>query len=245
MATVDVVLPVLNEEHSLPSCVERLRGFLDSDVGEHTCKIVIVDNGSTDGTLDVAKRLSVENPGLVDYIHLDVRGRGLALRKAWLDSEADVVSYMDVDLSTELAAFPVLVDSIVNDGYHVAFGSRLAHGSNTARSLKREFISRTYNTIIRLGMRTKFHDAQCGFKAVSRDAARVLVPAVVNNHWFFDTELLVIAERRGFRMKEIPVVWREDPDSRVKTTRTSIEMLKGLARLRFGGIPEVDPPEGR
>jgi hypothetical protein len=135
-----------------------------------------------------------------------------------------------------------MVDSIVRDGYHVAFGSRLAPGSKTTRSLKREFISRTYNTIIKIAMWTKFRDAQCGFKAMSREAARVLIPAVVNNHWFFDTEFLVIAERRGFRMKEIPVVWSEDPDSRVKTTRTSIEMLKGLARLRFGGIPKVDPP---
>ena len=244
MATVDVVIPVLNEEHSLPSCIERLGAFLERNLSEHTCKMLVADNGSTDGTLDVAKRLSAENPGRVDYIHLDVRGRGLALRRAWLESEADVVSYMDVDLSTELAAFPLLVDSIVRDGYHVAFGSRLARGSSTSRSFKREFISRTYNSIIRLGMRTKFHDAQCGFKAVSREAAQVLVPAVVNNHWFFDTELLVIAERRGFRMKEIPVEWHEDPDSRVKTAQTSMEMLKGLARLRFGGIPKVDSPDG-
>jgi glycosyltransferase involved in cell wall biosynthesis len=245
VATVEVVIPVLNEEHSLPSCVESLTTFLGNNLEQHACKITIADNGSTDGTLDVAKRLSADDSSHVGYTHLDVRGRGLALRKAWLESEADVVSYMDVDLSTELAAFPVLVDSIVRDGYHVAFGSRLARGANTRRSFKREFISRSYNTIIRLGMRTRFHDAQCGFKAVSREAARVLVPAVVNNHWFFDTELLVIADRRGFRMKEIPVEWYEDPDTRVKTAQTSIEMLKGLARLRFGGIPKVDPPGGK
>ena len=244
MASVDIVVPVLNEEQALAPCIDQLRDFLAGALKQHTWRIVVADNGSTDGTLNVAKAQAKRHPKQVGYVHLDVRGRGRALRRAWLESDADVVSYMDVDLSTGLDAFPELVDAIVDDGYHVAFGSRLASGARTTRSLKREAISRSYNLMIRLGMRAHFQDAQCGFKALSRGSAQVLVPAVVNNHWFFDTELLLIAEKRGFRLKEVPVEWKEDPDSRVKIVRTAIEDLQGLARLRLGGIPEVEPPTG-
>ncbi|MDA0797097.1 MAG: glycosyltransferase family 2 protein [Chloroflexi bacterium] len=244
MASVDVVIPVLNEEHSLPRCIEQLRDSLSTSLPQHQCRIVVADNGSTDGTLDVAKAEASAHPAQVAYVHLDVRGRGRALRKAWLESDADVVSYMDVDLSTGLDAFPAMVNGIVEDGYHVAFGSRLAKGAHIKRSPKREVISRTYNLMIRALMQTRFRDAQCGFKALSRGAAQALVPTIVNNHWFFDTELLVIAEKRGFRMLEVPVTWDEDADTRVKIMPTVMEDLKGLARLRWGGIPEVEPPKG-
>jgi glycosyltransferase involved in cell wall biosynthesis len=233
----------LNEERALPACLDTLGGFLAAELPQHACRIVVADNGSTDGTLRVAREYERRMPGRIAVTHLDVRGRGRALRKAWIESAADVLSYMDVDLSTGLDAFPKLVDAIVTDGYHVAFGSRLAPGARTTRSLKRELISRAYNGIIRLSVGTHFRDAQCGFKAVSRATAQTIVPAIVDNAWFFDTELLVIAEKRGFRMKEIPVSWREDPDSRVKIVQTSVEDLKGLARLRFGGIPRVSPSD--
>jgi glycosyltransferase involved in cell wall biosynthesis len=244
VASVDVVIPVLNEEHSLPRCIAQLREFLSTSLPQHQCRIVIADNGSTDGTLDVAKAEATAHPDQVAYVHLDVRGRGLALRKAWLESDADVLSYMDVDLSTGLDAFPTMINGIVDDGYHVAFGSRLARGARITRSPKREFISQTYNLIIRTLMRTRFRDAQCGFKALSRGAAQALIPTIVNNHWFFDTELLVIAEKRRFRMLEVPVEWDEDPDTRVKIVQTVTEDLKGLSRLRLGGIPEATPPAG-
>lgn len=244
MATVEIVIPVLNEERALPPCVEKLSSFLAQSLAEHDWKIVIADNGSTDATLDVCKRLASERPNDVGYVHLDVRGRGLALRTAWLASEADIVAYMDVDLSTGLDALPTMVNAIANDGVHVAFGSRLKRGANIRRSLKREVISRAYNMIIKATMWTRFEDAQCGFKALSRGAAQALVPKVVNNHWFFDTELLVIAEKSGFRMLEVPVTWDEDADTRVKIVGTAVEDLKGLARLRFGGIPHATPPAG-
>jgi glycosyltransferase involved in cell wall biosynthesis len=244
LATVEVVIPVLNEERALPPCVEELGAFLATSLSEHDWKIVIADNGSTDGTLEVCKRLAAERPDDVGYVHLDIRGRGRALRKAWLESDADVVSYMDVDLSTGLDAFPTMVNAIVNDGVHVAFGSRLKKGAKTKRSLKREAISRAYNMIIKTMMWTRFQDAQCGFKAMSHGAAQALIPKVVNNHWFFDTELLVIAEKSGFRMLEVPVTWDEDADTRVKIVKTAAEDLQGLARLRFRGIPRVTPPTG-
>ena len=244
MAAVDVVIPVLNEERALPACLDTLRGFLSKELAEHRWRIVVADNGSTDGTLAVAEASAKEHPGEVAYVHLDERGRGRALRRAWGESTADVVSYMDVDLSTGLEAFPRLVSAVALEGYDVAIGSRLAQGARTTRSRKREAISRVYNTVIRLSMGTRFTDAQCGFKALSRRAAAVLIPVVENNHWFFDTELLVIAERRGFRIKEVPVEWREDPDTRVKLVPTVLEDLKGLARLRLRGIPAVEPPSG-
>jgi glycosyltransferase involved in cell wall biosynthesis len=242
VASVEVVIPVLNEERDLPPCIEQLSAFLAGSLAGHEWRIIVADNGSTDGTLDVCKRLASERPDEVGYVHLDVRGRGLALRTAWLASEADIVSYMDVDLSTGLDAFPTMVNAIANDGVQVAFGSRLKRGARIRRSLKREVVSRAYNMLIRATMWTRFEDAQCGFKALSRGAARALVPKVVNNHWFFDTELLVIAEKSGFRMLEVPVTWDEDADTRVKIVGTAVEDLKGLARLRFGGLPRVTPP---
>ena len=245
MSSVDVVIPVLNELQALPGCIDELRAFLGRDMKEHKWRIVIADNGSTDGTLEIAKACAKKHPRQVRYLHLDERGRGRALRRAWLDSSADVVSYMDVDLSTRLEAFPLLVNAVAREGYDVAIGSRLARGSRTVRSLKRELISRAYNQLIRFGMRTHFSDAQCGFKALSREAARSLVPRVVDNGWFFDTELLVIAEKSGFAIKDIPVEWEEDPDTRVKVARTALDDLRGLARLRLGGVPHVDPPRGR
>ena len=241
MATVDVVIPVLNEEHSLGRCIETLAAFL-SDNLPHDWRIVVADNGSTDATLAVANGFAESRPGDVGVIHLDERGRGRALKRAWRESTADVVSYMDVDLSTGLEAFPPLVAAITDEGCHLAWGSRLSRESQTERSFKREFISQSYNRIIRLSMGTHFRDAQCGFKAMSRAAADVLLPHIQDNGWFFDTELLVIAEKRGFRWKEIPVAWEEDPDTRVKVVKTALDDLRGLARLRFGGIPKVEAP---
>lgn len=242
MVSVELVIPVLNEERGLPACIETLRAFCNSRLPEHRCHILVADNGSTDGTVAVAERYARQFPGEVGVTHLDVRGRGRALRKAWGESPADVLAYMDVDLSTDLAALPPLVDAIANGGYHVAIGSRLAPSARTKRSFKREVLSRGYNLIIKAMFFTRFTDAQCGFKAVSRSAARALLPAVTDNAWFFDTELLIIAEKRGFRIKEVPVRWVEDTDSRVKLVKTVRDDLRGLLRLRFGGLPKVTPP---
>lgn len=230
MSSVDVVIPVYNEEHSLPRCVASLWDFLNENVS-HSWTIVIADNGSIDGTLQVCQALAMQYPN-VRYIHLDQKGRGRALKRAWLESNADIVSYMDVDLSTELEAFPKLVGAI-DDGYDIAIGSRLSHQSKTQRSLKREFISRTYNLMIKLAFRTTFSDAQCGFKAVSRKAVQDLVPLVEDMAWFLDTELLLLATMKGYRIKEVPVAWVEDPDTRVKIGKTAWEDIKGLWRMRF------------
>ena len=241
-ATVDIVIPVYNEERDLPRSVDILTRFLRENL-ENPWRIIIADNGSTDSTLSVGQMLSNKYGG-VECVHIPQKGRGRALRHVWTESDADIVSYMDVDLSTDLAHFPDLVRA-VEEGSHIAIGSRLAKGSRVTRSLKREFISRSYSALIRLMFLTPFRDAQCGFKAVNRNAARSLVPLVKDNGWFFDSEILIIGARNGFRIKEIPVRWRDDPDSRVRIISTAWTDLKGLMRLRFGGIPRLSAPAGQ
>ena len=234
---VDIVIPVLNEEKGLPQSMMILSQFLRDNLSRNPWRIVIADNGSTDNTGSVSEMLAQKYPG-ISYVYIPQRGRGRALRTAWLESDADIVSYMDVDLSTDLNSFPRLIQAI-EEGYDIAIGSRLSARAKVRRSLKREVISRSYNMMIKSLFFVSFSDAQCGFKAVSRNAAQALVPLVKNNNWFFDTELLIIAAKRGFRIREIPVDWVEDPDSRVKVLRTAWEDFKGLMRLRFGGIPSV------
>jgi glycosyltransferase involved in cell wall biosynthesis len=231
MTSVDVVIPVLNEEKDLPRSVAVLWDFFNEHL-PYQWQIVIADNGSTDKTLAVAQALSQQYPR-VTYIHLDLRGRGRALRKAWLESKADAVAYMDVDLSTKLTAFPKLVQALVDEGYGVAIGSRLARGSMVKRGLKREITSRTYNFLIKLMFCPSFHDAQCGFKAVRRDVVKEIVPFIKDQAWFFDTELLLLAQKKGYRIKEVPVEWVDDAGTTVKVAKTAWEDVKGLFRVRF------------
>jgi glycosyltransferase involved in cell wall biosynthesis len=238
MPTIDIVIPCLNEERRLPVSLDRLRDFCRRRMADYQWRIVVADNGSTDRTYHIALEQAHVYPEEVRAIHLDIRGRGRALRKAWLESKADVVCYMDVDLSTDLEALPPLAAAIAKEGYDVAVGSRLSKGSRVeGRSLWREVVSRCYNALIKLMFLTRFPDAQCGFKAMSRRAAAEIVPVSKDLGWFLDTEILIIAEKRGYRVKSVPVHWRDDPDSRVKVARTAWRDFKGLLRLRFGGIP--------
>ena len=234
MTSVDVVIPVYNEEHILGQSVVALREFLGQNLSQ-SWKIVIADNASTDSTWEVAQDLARQYTDVVS-LHLDEKGRGRALRRAWLESSADIVSYMDVDLSTDLKAFPQLVQAI-DDDYDIAIGSRLLPDSSVTRSFKREFTSRSYNLLIRAMFLGKFSDAQCGFKALSSKAAQELVPLIKDQEWFFDTELLILAEKKGYRIKEIPVAWDEDPDTRVAISKTVRDDLKGLLRMRFRSLP--------
>ena len=236
--SLDVVIPVLNEERALPESIPVLHAHLADNFCGYNWRIVIADNGSEDATPEVSERLSREYPGVSPF-RLEQRGRGLALRTTWLASDADIVTYMDVDLSTDLEALKPLVGAVAEQGYDIAIGSRLIKGSRVElRPLKREITSRGYSFLFRSMFFTGFRDAQCGFKAVSRRAVDELVPLIENNRWFFDTELLILAEANGFRIREIPVHWTDDPDTRVKILGTAIEDVKGLLRLRFGGIPK-------
>jgi glycosyltransferase involved in cell wall biosynthesis len=225
---VDLVVPVYNEAASLTRQVRRLHRVLETL--PVSWRIVIADNGSTDDTPHLAERLAAELPG-VAVLHLAAKGRGRALREAWTRSDAQVVAYTDVDLSTDLTALSPLVASVLSGYAEIAVGSRLLPGSRTTRGPKRELISRTYNRLLRVVLGARFRDAQCGFKAVRRDVAAALVPEVADQGWFFDTELLIRAERHGLRVVELPVEWVDDPDSRVDIVRTAAEDLRGVRRL--------------
>ena len=228
---VDIVIPVLNEAHVLEKSVGVVREFLRKNLA-YPWRIVIVDNGSTDGTFDVATALARSFRD-VESIRLKVKGRGRALREAWMRSSAEVVLYTDVDLSTELEALPKLVQALIQEGYDIAIGSRLAKTSKTKRCFKREIISRMYNIFLKTVLFTKFTDAQCGFKALTREVVDKVIPQVEDQGWFFDTELLVLAEKQGYRIKDIPVTWIEDDDSRVKIIPTALEDIRGVLRLRW------------
>ena len=226
---VEIVVPVYNEEHSLEPSVRRLHEFLRTEFPLEAV-ITIADNASTDRTWDVAQRLARSLDG-VRAVHLDAKGRGRALNRVWSDSSARVVAYMDVDLSTDLAALLPLVAPLLSGHSDVAIGSRLSRTSRVVRGPKREFISRSYNLLLRTTLRTGFSDAQCGFKAMRVDAARVLLPHVKDTAWFWDTELLVLAERSGMRIAEVPVDWTDDPDSRVDIRSTAVQDLRGIVRV--------------
>ena len=238
MASVDLVIPVYNEQRVLARSVAAVLAWTDEHP-EHNWRIVVADNASTDGTLAVARGLEAESGGRVVALHVPTKGRGIALRTAWLTSPADVCAYMDVDLSTDLAQLPALVDPIAEGSADLAFGSRLHPRSQTRRGFRRELISRAYILILRRATGLRASDAQCGFKAISREAARALVPLVRDTRWFFDSELLVVAQQNGYRLREVPVRWSDDPDSRVAILRTAIEDLRGIWRLRVGGVPRV------
>jgi glycosyltransferase involved in cell wall biosynthesis len=229
---LDIVVPVFNEERDLAPCVRRLHAHLAKSF-PYRFRITVADNASTDGTAAVADALADEIADVV-VVHLPEKGRGRALHTVWSGSDAAVFAYLDVDLSTDLNALSPLIAPLLSGHSDVAIGSRLAKGSRVVRGPKREFISRCYNLILRGALATRFSDAQCGFKAIRADVATKLLPHVRDTGWFFDTELLVLAERSGLRIHEVPVDWVDDPDSRVDILATAIADLKGIARLVRG-----------
>jgi len=229
--TLDVVVPVFNEERDLEPSVRRLRAYLD-DRFPFPARITIADNASTDRTWTIADRLRSDLHE-VRAIHLDRKGRGRALRTAWLASDAPVLAYMDVDLSTDLDALLPLVAPLLSGHSQIAIGSRLAAGARVVRGPKRELISRCYNLLLRTLLGVRFRDAQCGFKALRADVARDLLPLVEDEAWFFDTELLVLAERAGLRIHEVPVDWVDDADSSVQVVATAVADLRGVWRLMW------------
>src|SRR5439155_6782642 len=229
---VDIVVPVRNEERDLAPSVRRLVAYLRESF-PFSARITIADNGSTDATWAIADRLARELPE-VRAVHMELPGRGRALRAIWSQSEAEVLAYMNVDLSTDLNALLPLVAPLLSGHSDLAIGTRLARGSRVIRGPKRELISRGYNLLLRTLMGARFSDAQCGFKAIRRDQARALLPLTRDTGWFFDTELLVLAERAGLRIHEVPVDWIDDLDSRVDIIATALADLRGMARLGAG-----------
>ncbi|GAB96872.1 putative flippase GtrA [Kineosphaera limosa] len=236
---LDVVVPVYNEQAGLAACVQRLTAHLETHF-PYPWRVTVADNASTDATLEVARMLAARDRR-VRVVHLEQKGRGRALNQVWSASDAHILAYMDVDLSTDLDALWPLVAPLMSGHSDLAIGTRLAHGARVVRGAKREFISRSYNLLLRTGLDAGFSDAQCGFKAIRADVAAQLLPHVQDTAWFFDTELLVIAERAGLRIHEVPVDWFDDPDSRVDVVQTALDDLRGMRsvrqRLASGDIP--------
>lgn len=229
-----VVLPVYNEEIILEKNTLHLFDFLKNNLTDNW-QILIADNGSTDLTSTIAKNLINRYPEKISYFYIPEKGRGGALRRAWLDFSADIYSYMDSDLATDLIFFPRLIDAVKN-GYDVATGSRLLEESETERSLARDIPSKVFNFLLKKILNFKIKDSQCGFKALSRRAAQDLIPKIQDNHWFFDTELLFLAQKNNYKIAELPIRWTEKKNrqrkSKVKVIRTALDYIKEILRLR-------------
>lgn len=241
--SVEIVVPVHNEERALPGCLNTLHTRLRDELPFPWC-ITVADNASTDRTFEVAQELAAELPG-VRVVRLGSKGKGLALRTVWEASDADIVAYMDVDLSTGLNGLLPLIAPLVSGHSDIAIGSRLAPGARTLRGIQRELISRAYNSLIRLTQRTKFSDSQCGFKAARTATIRPLLAITRDDGFFFDTEFLILADYNGLRVHEVAVDWVEDLDSRVNVARTSLKNLSGLwrmVRLKTSGGATVPIP---
>lgn len=227
---VEIVLPVYNEENELEEHTLRLRDFLKRALTDFSWRITIADNASNDKTPKIGQSLSRKYPE-IHFLRLEEKGRGRAVKRAWGDGDADVAAYMDIDLSTDLKHFPPLIKSLTN-GYDIAIGSRLLSKSVVkGRTLKREIISRCYNLLIRFLFLVKFSDAQCGFKAVNKRVIQNLIPKIIDNEWFFDSELLITGEKSGYKIYEEPVTWVDNPGSTVRVLGTIRGDLKGLWRL--------------
>lgn len=230
MTTVlDVVVPVHDEEAVLAASVQRLHDHL-AHTFPYPFRITVADNASTDGTWEVAQSLVARLPA-VAAVHLEEKGRGRALKRVWSESDALVLAYMDVDLSTDLDALWPLVAPLMSGHSDLAIGTRLHRSARVVRGPRREVISRCYNLVLRATLGARFSDAQCGFKAIRADVAAELLPLVEDTSWFFDTELLVLAERSGLRVHEVPVDWFDDPDSRVAIASTARDDLRGVWRV--------------
>lgn len=236
MISLHVVLPCLNEEEDIESATTILSEFLSAQMDACDWFITVADNGSTDATPAIGRRLAAASDR-VRYLRLDQRGRGGALKRAWTESDADVSAFMDVDLSTDLRALPALVSAVTGRGHDVAVASRLRPGAQVlGRSFHREWLSRTFSLLVRGMFFARFVDPQCGFKVVSRRVVQDVLPLVRNKDWFFDTEMLILCEKNGYSICELPVRWVDDPDSRVEIFSTGWDLMKGLLRLRFGGL---------
>lgn len=227
---VEIVIPIFNEELELENNISKLTSSLKKNLSRYNWYITIADNASTDHSLEIAKKLAKKYP-YVGFIHLSQKGRGRAVKKTWRESKADVLVYMDVDLSTDLKSLVPLISSLTK-GFDIAIGSRLLSSSKVLnRPLKREILSRGYNILIKLFFRTHFSDAQCGFKGVTKKMVNNLIPYIKDNAWFFDSELLILGEKLDYKIFEVPVLWVDNPGSTVRVLKTVYGDLAGLWRL--------------
>lgn len=231
----EITVPVLNGESELVQNVETVLNFLSNKhFNKFQWSVVIADNGSTDKTGELSKNMVKKYSGLVKYIRLQEPGVGRALKVSWSQSSADIVGYFDLDLSTDLNHLFETFSKLVYQDYDIVYGTRLNKGSHiTGRSLKREITSRVFNFVLKIYLNVKISDGMCGFKFLKRNILKELLnDGVVSNGWFFSTELLVVGEKRGYKLYELPVKWTDSGNSRVKILPLTIEYLRAMRKLK-------------
>lgn len=229
--SVEITVPVYNEEKELAKNIAILHEFCQKNLKSYDWHITIADNASTDNTPLIALAIERDNPN-ISHFRLEQKGRGRAVKRVWVESDRDLCVYMDLDLSTDLVHLPNILKKL-GAGYDVAIGSRLAKGARViGRTFLRELTSRILNFFfIQFFFHTHFTDAQCGFKAVTRRVVENLIPKVKDNEWFFDGELLIIAEKSGYKIYEEPVHWVDNPGSTVRLISTIWGDLMSISRL--------------
>ncbi len=231
MVDVSIVLPAYNEARNIERAVKAVIETMDRTGYDY--EVIIAEDGSTDGTDKIASRLA--DGKKVIHLHSDQRlGRGKALNRAFTKARGKVVAFLDVDLSTDMAHLPELIDAAFR--YGIAVGSRLKKESKTERPIKRDFPSKVYNFLVRLLLNSKVSDHQCGFKAFKKDIITRILPLVKDNHWFWDTEVLVIAQRLGYSVYEIPVRWKQGEETRVSVAKDSMYMFKCLLKMWWRSV---------
>lgn len=229
--TVEITIPVYNEQVELEEHIEKLHDYCEKNLTDYDWHITIADNASTDNTPIIGAILAKKYPR-ISLFRLEQKGRGRAVKRVWSERQADFSSYMDLDLSTDLKHLPKLFEALQN-GSDIAIGSRLAKGAKVeGRTLLREIISRTLNFFfIQIFFHTHFSDAQCGFKAVTKEVVDGLIPYIFDNDWFFDGELLIVGEKSGYKIYEEPVHWVDNPGSTVRLYATITGDIEVMIRL--------------
>jgi len=227
---VSVVLPAYDEENTIEETVRVSLETLAEFLPEGSFEVIVAEDGCSDRTPEIAARLAREDPR-VRHVHSDQRlGRGGALERAFEAARGDTLVYYDTDLATDMAHLEELVESVRTEGYGVATGSRRMPGARQPRETERGVASEGYNTLVRLVLGSSLRDHQCGFKAFDREALFALLPAVGDDHWFWDTEVLVKAQRRGYEVKEFPVEWEPKGDTAVDLVRDVLGMGSQVLR---------------
>ncbi|MBS3088769.1 glycosyltransferase [Candidatus Pacearchaeota archaeon] len=232
MKKLIVVIPAYNEGETLKKNVEELYNFLKKNIKNYKWKIIISDNASIDKTLEIAKNL-VKKYKKISVVHMNSRAKSLAIKKIWLNEEADIYSFMDADLSADLNYFPQLISGI-EKGFDISIGSRTSKQSVTSRKFKRHITSLTLILMIKILFRMDIEDFQCGFKAINKKIRDNIIPKMkAVDHGFMDTEMLAVANSQGYKIKEIPIAWKDDRKSHNKIIAGILDALKNMIRIRI------------
>ncbi|MCX6745528.1 MAG: glycosyltransferase [Candidatus Parcubacteria bacterium] len=232
-----IVIPSYNEELVIENTLLKLAAYAQQFLTDYDYQIIAADNKSTDKTKEKARQLLAKINRLA-YLFIEQKGKGLAIKRTWqkYQDDFDFFVFMDADLATDLSALLPLISALAKENYDLAIGSRNLKDSKIQRSLWRRFFSFGYGLLAKLILGTKISDSTCGFKAVNKKVVQEIMPLVKNQTWFFDSELVFLAEKKGFKIKEIPVCWAEPrklDKSKVNVLKVSSQYLKELLRLRF------------